>query len=280
VSIAQAAAIELTKHNPKTIAYVGWPERQFWSIRREEAFADYMEKNGRAVQRLHLDDSKSHRAVIKQLVSYLPTLERPIGIFTATDAMSESVLAAALQLNLSVPDDLMIIGVDNDEFICENAKPTLSSIAPGFERAGRQAIAILDKLMRAKTPKAIVEKFKEASLVTRSSTRRSSQKDRSVTIALDYIRAHAADGISAAQVIGLFTCSRCLAERRFKSVTGHSILDEIHDVQIETAKKLIVKPFQKLDAVPQLCGHSSTAFFQRLFKRKTGLTMSEWRSQN
>lgn len=280
LSIARAASAELLKHNPRTIAYVGWPERQFWSVRREEVFAACIKKKGHDIQRLRLYDSWSHRTVITQLVSWLPTLHRPIGIFTATDAMSESVLDAALQLGLSVPDDILIIGVDNDEFICENARPTLSSIAPGFERAGRQAIAILSRLMRSKTASPIVEKFKGASTVTRSSTRRNIQKDKTVTAALDFIRAHATDGISAAEVLKLFTCSRCLAERRFKSVTGHSILDEIHSVQIESAKRLIVKPFQKLDAIPQLCGHSSTAFFQRLFKRETGLTMSEWRKQN
>lgn len=280
LSIARAAAAELLKHNPRTIAYVGWPDRQFWSVRREEAFAACLKKKGHDILRLHLDDSRSHRAVIKQLVSWLPTLQRPIGVFTATDAMSETVLASALQLGLSVTDDILIIGVDNDEFICENARPTLSSIAPGFERAGRQAIAILARLMRSKTRGHIVEKFKGTSTVTRSSTRRNKQKDKTITAALDYIRAHATDGISAAEVLKLFACSRCLAERRFRSVTGHSILDEIHCVQVETAKKLAVKPFQKLDAIPQLCGHSSTAFFQRLFKRETGLTMSEWRERN
>ena len=280
ISIAQAAATELIKHDPKTLAYVGWPERQFWSIRREEAFDSCLREMGLPIQRLHLDDSKNHHAVIKQLVSWLPTLQRPVGIFTATDAMSESVLTAALRLGLCIPDDILIIGVDNDEFICENARPTLSSIAPGFERAGRQAIAILARLIRTKARKPIVEKFKEASTITRSSTRKNSRKDMSVTVALDYIQTHATDGISAAEVLKLFTCSRCLAERRFKSVTGHSILDEIHNVQIEIAKKLVVKPFQKLDSIPQLCGHASSSFFQRLFKRKTGFTMSEWRKRN
>lgn len=280
MSIAKIAANELLKHNPRTIAYVGWPERQFWSIRREEAFKEYMRKNGRDVQCLQLDDSQNHCSIINQLIAWLPTLEQPVGIFTATDAMSESVLDAALQIGLSVPDDLLVIGVDNDEFICENARPTLSSITPGFERAGRQAISILARLIRSKKTKFIVEKFKEASLITRSSTRRISKKDKAVTVALDYIQAHATEGISAAHIIKLFPCSRCLAERKFRSVTGHSILDEIHNVQIEMAKKLIIKPFQKLDSIPQLCGHSSTAFFQRLFKRKTGLTMSEWRNQN
>jgi len=280
LSITQAAADELLKYNPRTIAYVGWPERQFWSIRREEAFADYLHRRGRSILRFQPNDNQGHRTVIKELVSWLPTLPRPTGVFSATDAMSESVLNAALQLGLSVPDDLLLIGVDNEEFICENARPTLSSIAPGFERAGRQAVAILARLMHTKSRKPIVEKFKGTMVITRSSTRKNNRNDKTVTDAIDYIRAHAADGISAARVLKLFSCSRCLAERRFKAVTGHSILDEIHSVQIETAKKLIAKPFQKLDAIPQLCGHASTAFFQHLFKRETGMTMSEWREQN
>lgn len=88
------------------------------------------------------------------------------------------------------------------------------------------------------------------------------------------------EAIAAAQVLELFPCSRCLAERRFRAIAGRSILEEIHAVQIEHAKKLIDRPFRKIESIPQLCGYSSAPFFLRLFRRETGMTMSEWRGRN
>ena len=279
-AIARAAAEELLKNDPKSLVYAAWPERQFWSEMRGEAFRRILKRSNRQVIAFRSERIEDHRSVLDNLIIRLRDLPRPIGVFAATDTMSEQVLLAARQIGLSVPDDLLIIGVDNEEFVCENARPTLSSVSPGFERAGRQAVAILARLLLKPNRPPIVEKFKGAKAIIRSSTRLSERQDQTVIRALDHIRKHATEGLAAAQVLALFDCSRCLAERRFRTVTGHSILDEIHAVQIEAAKKLIVKPFQKLDSIPQFCGHTSVAFFQRLFKRETGLTMSEWRERS
>lgn len=279
-AVARAAAEELLKHNPRSLIYAAWPERQFWSEARGEAFRRILKHDKRTVITFRSERIRDSQSVLDNLIVRLRDLPRPIGVFAATDTMSEQVLLAARQIGLSVPDDLLIIGVDNEEFICENAQPTLSSVSPGFERAGRQTVAILARLLLKPDHPPIVERFKGAKAIIRSSTRLSERQDPTVIRALDHIRKHAMEGLAAARVLSLFDCSRCLAERRFRTVTGHSILDEIHAVQIEAAKKLIVKPFQKLDAVPQLCGHNSVAFFQRLFKRETGLTMSEWRERN
>lgn len=89
----------------------------------------------------------------------------------------------------------------------------------------------------------------------------------------------AVSGLSSCDVLEKFNCSRRLAEQRFKAITGRTILDEIHAVQVEHAKKLIAHPFQKLSAIPQLCGHSTAPSFQKLFKRIVGVTMSEFRHQ-
>lgn len=279
-AIARAAVEELLKHNPRSLAYAAWPERQFWSEVRGEAFRRLLRHDKRPVITVRSERINDNRSVLDNLIVRLRDLPRPIGVFAATDTMSEQVLLAARQIGLSVPDDLLVIGVDNEEFVCENAHPTLSSVSPGFERAGRQAVAILARLLLKPNRPPIVEKFKGAKAIIRSSTRQSERHDQTVIRALDHIRKHATEGLAAAQVLALFDCSRCLAERRFRTVTGHSILDEIHAVQIEAAKKLIVKPFQKLDSIPQFCGHTSVAFFQRLFKRETGLTMSEWRERS
>ena len=103
--------------------------------------------------------------------------------------------------------------------------------------------------------------------------------DRSVVAAMDLIRARAVTNVSPREVVALFGCSRRMAEMRFRAATGHSILDEIHDVQIEHAKNLLANPRVKASMVPSLCGYESNPFFMRLFRRATGMSMGEWRER-
>lgn len=108
----------------------------------------------------------------------------------------------------------------------------------------------------------------------------SARLDRSVVAALDLIRARATNGLAPREVAALFGCSRRMAEIRFRTATGHSILDEIHAVQIEHAKELLATPQVKLSVIPQMCGYESNPFFLRLFRRATGLSMREWQRRN
>ena len=96
---------------------------------------------------------------------------------------------------------------------------------------------------------------------------------------MDLIRARAVTNVSPREVVALFGCSRRMAEMRFRAATGHSILDEIHDVQIEHAKNLLANPRVKASMVPSLCGYESNPFFMRLFRRATGMSMGEWRER-
>ena len=278
--LAEEAADELLRHDLASYAFASWPNRRFWNIFREKAFL-------RALDRRHVKPSvfrpavnnRNRYSVVAELAKWIRTLPLPAGIFTACDPMSEQILEAARANALDVPNDLMVIGVDDEEFFCENAKPTLSSISLGFESVGEQAIGILERQLTAGRHKPIHALFQDIHVVTRSSTRRTSNSSKTVTEALDLIRERACEGLTVADVLARFDCSRRLAEQRFQTVTGHSILAEIHAIQIEQAKRLIANPSQKLTAVPQLCGHRSSPFFQKLFKRTTGFSMSEWRDK-
>lgn len=279
-AIASAAAKELVRHPMKTFAYAAWPDRPFWSETRGAAFSRAMKRHGITVHVFRSDDKPYNRAsVVQSLSGWLRTLPPPIGMFTAADPMSEQVLEAAKTVGLSVPDDIMIIGVDNDEFFCDNTRPTLSSVTTDFEAAGRLSVEILEKLIANPRRKPIQIKLSHVQMTTRSSSRRTDRHDRQVSLALDLIREQATAGLSSRDVLENFSCSRRLAEQRFKAIAGRTILDEIHAVQVEHAKKLIAHPFQKLSSIPQLCGHPTAPSFQKLFKRTVGVTMSEYRQQ-
>lgn len=273
------AAKELLRHNLPSYAFVAWPGRPFWSESRGLAFLRIMRDEGQEAFVFHPDDHlRNRRSIVNSLSMWLCSQKHPLGILTASDAMSEHVLEAARKAGLTVPDDIMIIGIDDDEFFCEQTRPTLSSVSQGFDRAGEQAVGILAKLFENPKRAPIQEKCESVCLVTRGSTRRSVKHDKAASEALDLIRANAIFGLTASEVLKCFNCSRRLAEQRFKSLAGRSIMDEIHSIQIEQAKKLIANPMTKLTAIPQLCGHRSTPFFLRLFKKQTGLSMSEFRA--
>lgn len=280
VAIAEMAARELIRHPMKTFAYAAWPDRPFWSETRGSAFARAMKRHGIVVRVFRSDEKpRNRKSVEKSLAEWLRTLLPPIGIFSSADPMSEQVLGAAKSIGLSVPDNIMIIGVDDDAFFCDNTRPTLSSITTDFEAAGRLSVELLEKLIANPHRKPVQIKLSHVQMTTRSSSRRADKHDRQVSSALDLIREQAVSGLSSCDVLEKFNCSRRLAEQRFKAITGRTILDEIHAVQVEHAKKLIAHPFQKLSAIPQLCGHSTAPSFQKLFKRIVGVTMSEFRHQ-
>lgn len=280
VAIAETAARELIRHPMKTFAYAAWPDRPFWSETRGSAFARAMKRHGIVVRVFRSDEKpRNRKSVEKSLAEWLRTLPPPIGIFSSADPMSEQVLKAAKSIGMTVPDDIMIIGVDNDTFFCDNVRPTLSSVTADFEAAGRLSIEILEKLIVNPKRDPIQISLSDVVLTTRCSSRRADKQDRQVSSALDFIRERANLGLSASEVLKGFNCSRRLAEQRFKAIAGRTILDEIHTVQIEHAKKLIANPFQKISAIPQLCGHTTAPAFQKLFKRLTGMTMSEYRNK-
>lgn len=278
-AIGGAAAEELLRHSLNSYAYVSWPGRPFWSEERGSAFVKAIER--RSSSCVHVFSKrhafKDRGSLVKSLSEWLRTLQVPAGVFAATDAMSEHVLEAAELLGLSVPEDMMIIGTDNDELICENTRPMLSSVSQDFMKAGERAVEIVEELLSDQSRAPVRETFRNTRIVSRASTRRTQKHDHAVTEALDLIHERALYGITAAEALGCFTCSRRLAERRFRSTVGHSAIEEIHSVQIEHAKGLASNPAIKLTLIPHMCGHQSAPYFQRLFKRLVGCTMKEYR---
>lgn len=277
---ASAAADELFKHNLRSYAYVGWPGRPFWSETRGDSFRQAMGKHGIDIRVFRFEKKGQNRkSVVKALSEWLHELPVPAGIFAATDAMSGQILEAAETVGLSVPEDLMVIGTDNDRYFCENMRPMLSSVSQSFHSAGARAVELVEQLLERPSRAPIHETFGNTRVASRASTRRSMKHDRAATMALDMIRERAFSGITAAEALACFSCSRRLAERRFRDVAGRSAMEEIHAIQIEKAKELAVNPFIKLTAIPQMCGHPSVPYFLRMFKRLVGCTMKEYRAR-
>lgn len=278
---ARLAARELILRDAAHFAFVGLKGRA-WSQRRQAAFADALRLNGRDFAALELPQppSAAHRSTAEALKRWLLGLPKPCGLFAADDTLAEAILAICRQANLAVPDDLAVIGVDDNESICEHTIPTLTSVHPDFRQGGRFAARLLArKILRAKSvPDETV--FAVSGLTRRGSTRIFKRKDADVAAALE--RLHAPDGarLTPHDVLAQFPCSRRNAEIRFRRATGRSVLDELMEVRLERAKDLLAHTRLPVAAIVEACGYRAPARLNRAFRAATGLTPLAWRHRS
>ena len=275
---ANAAARELLSLNLRHYAYANWSVPLIWNTERRNAFAAVMRQHGRDVSyfesRLPVASAKS---LPRELSDWLASLPKPVGILAAADLLSAKIITAARIAKLSVPGDVAVIGIDNDEELCESSVPSLSTVEPDFFRSGAMAAEILNDLLGRRVRKPIRMTYPPLRLVRRESTRRLPKCDKSVSDALELIRRESCNGLAARDVFKLFPCSRRMAELRFRAATGRSILEEIRGIRLAKAKELLSGPPMKLEAIANFCGYKSAVAFSIFFKAETGVTPTAWK---
>lgn len=276
---AQMAAQELMLGGGTSFAFVPHPERRFWSDERERAFVSALSLNGHACRVFAGTQSQKDPTLYqRELRTFLTGLPKPCALFAANDSTAKEVLTAAVFAEIAVPNDLSVIGVDNAPRICEHTKPTLSSIRLDFRRGGElAALMLLARIRNGSKYKGFRRRtFGPLDVVRRASTRRLIAHDRDVSEALERIRREACSGLRANTVLKTFTCSRRLAEIRFRKATGHSVLEEIHAVRLDRVKQLLDDGDMQLKAISDFCGFKNPNSLRKFFLKATGMTMSAW----
>ena len=180
-----------------------------------------------------------------------------------------------------MPDDAIVLGINNDTLICENCRPRLSSIQPDFEQEGFLAADILERMMSgngAGLDRTTYVGVK--TVVRRDSTALVSPAGKLVQRAIAYIRRHAREGIGVQAVVDHLGCSRRLADMRFRELQGTSIGEAIITERLNEVKRLLTSTTESIESISVQCGYDSTNYLKNLFKKRTGITMSEWRSRN
>ncbi len=262
-------------------AYIGSPAREQWSEARLKFFAEAMKASGRPVYVFDDQENASWNRHEKTLVSWLGKLPKPCGVFAAYDQRARQVLDACRLAGIAVPEQVQVLGVDNETYICEHTLPSLSSIAPDFNAAGYEAFAFIDRIVRRR-PGTADEETRTLTIgvngiVERNSTSDDNASLRRIADARDFIHSHATAKISVTDVAAAVAISRRLLERDFRKVTGHTILDEIQSQRLGHAAWFLKKTKTKIDTIAELCGFSSPSYLKLLFKRKFGMPMGEFR---
>ena len=267
-AVAETAAHHLLSLDLASYAYVPPPANEQWSNMREQHFVHILSLNGHGVASYaHPRRRLSAPKQLTHLADWLANLPRPVGVFAANDAVAANVIAACDHLRLSIPQDVVVLGVDNDESICEAMRPTLSSIATDIMTVENETDRLLDLFISGRTPSCRHVTVKPLGVVRRASTLRAGKNDPAVVTACDLIRRRACDGLKARDVAATFPCGRRMAEIRFRAMLGHSILDEIRAVRRERAL-MATRPFrtQLRDEIAAICGYSSWSSVHRLLK--------------
>lgn len=281
---ATLAAEELLQTGVDCYSYVPHGLQTHWNRQREKALAARIRKDKKRFITWGTTpfSGSNSTALQNELVARrLKELPKPCGLLCANDQIAQRVLRVAAEVGLAVPRDLTIIGIDNDEFICDNTSPTLSSVLPDFQKGGHLAAELLDAVIAQPKTRPVTKHYGPLELVRRNSTRRFTTEDALVNRALELIASNAFDpDFHTASLLRELKCSRSLLEMRFRAMQGHSIRDEIQMLRFDKALSFLRKPNQAIAPIANLCGYASEPFFKRLFKKKTGLTMREWRKQN
>ena len=188
--------------------------------------------------------------------------------------------AACKKASLRIPSQVSILGVDNDELICDYTKPSISSVRIDHEALGFEAAHTLEKLIKRPHTTRLQKIFMPVDkIVERESTAPVAAGAYLVQKALAYISEHAVDGISVSDVVEHLGASRRMLDRRFGAVTGSSIRRAIEDRQLEQVKKRLRTTQLSIKKISHLCGYFNEQRLKYVFKQRVGCSMSDYRKQ-
>jgi LacI family transcriptional regulator len=195
------------------------------------------------------------------------------------DDRGRQSLTACREGEMQVPEDVAVIGVDNDEVLCDVSDPPLSSVALDTESAGYEAAALLDGLMagRVRQPKRIL--VPPLFVVQRRSTDIVAANDRDVAMALRFIHERAGKPIAVKEIARASSLSRRMLELRFRRAVGRTIHEEIERSRLERAKRLLAETGMPIAEVALAAGFASAGYFSKVFRHATGLPPGEYRNR-
>jgi len=279
-AISRMVADHLIERQFQNFAFVG-VEGAYWSRLRADALHEYITSQG---YRCHVYAPLSRKRFDASweggqddLCEWIQNLPKPVGIMTAHDLRALCVLDACRRINAAVPEQVAVIGVDNDEVLCELADPPLTSVSHQLDCIGYEAACLLDQMMRGKPVSKVPLLFEPQGIVARQSTDVVAIDDPVIAAAIRYVREHACEGISVEQICDHVGISRRVLERGFTRFFHCSPHDQLLRVRVDRVKRQLAETEDTLDVIAANAGFSRAAYLSVVFKQQTGQTPGEFR---
>lgn len=281
-AVGRLAAEHLLERSFRHFAYCGFTVHQ-WAARRREGFSAALEEASRDCSLFESPwgglRAPAWEEEQQQIAHWLKSLPKPLGVLACNDMRGQHVLDACLRARLAVPDEVAVVGVDNDELLCELCNPPLSSVRPDPERVGYEAAAMLDRLMAGGKPPARETQIPPLGVATRLSSDVLAIDDADVALAVRHIRRHACEGLSVADILREVPLSRSVLERRFRKFLDRSPQEFIREVQLKRVKQLLVETDLPLERIAELAGYKHAEYMSVVFRRELGQTPGSYRKQ-
>lgn len=215
----------------------------------------------------------------QRLVKWLQSLPKPVGIMACNDELGLNVLDACRRCGAAVPDEIAVIGVDNDLPLCELSIPPLSSVDTNANGVGYAAASILDEMMSGKPPETKVVRIAPRGVVTRRSSDIIASEDEEVRRALRFIRERAFGNLQVIDVLEYMGMSRASLQQRMKRMIGRTIHQEIQRVRLNRCRELLAESDLTIKQVARASGFASVQYMTRVFSAAVGETPARYRAR-
>lgn len=252
--------------------------KRFWSDRRGAAFNFQLRKTRKLVRTFE-GSSINHGEDAKQLSAWIRALPKPAALFAAWDGRAVEVLDACRKARVQVPKQVVVLGVDNDEIICERTTPPLSSVVPDAEKEGFEGAKMLDRLMRKSTSlRKRIALGPVRGIVERTSTRPPPPAVQLIQRAIDYIENNVCQGIRPDDVAKRLSISRSLLDLRFREFQGSSVGECIRKARLATLARLLRQSHRPISELTHDCGFTSVNSAKEIFRKCYGMSMRNYRN--
>ncbi len=278
--IGKMAAGHLLDRGFCHLAYCGFTD-EAWSKRRQVAFSEIVSKR---IDEPQIYESPWLGAIARpweeeqqHLANWIQQLPKPIGIFACNDVRGQQILNACLDHEVAVPEEVAVLGVDNDELLCQLCSPQLSSIIPNAELVGYRAAELLAQMMEGIKVTQREWLIKPIGIKIRQATDVVAIEDQTIAAALRFIRENACDGISVDDVLKTVPISRSSLERKMRKYLNRSPQQEIRSVQVKRAQQLLSETDLPMDQIAGMCGFQHPEYMHVVFRRELDLTPGSFR---
>jgi LacI family transcriptional regulator len=281
--VGEFAAEHLRQCGLSHFAFVG-NAHHLYSTERETGFRDALAAVGHGVDSYYERGKRSYRqrgrllVLDERLRRWLQGLPKPVGIFAGHDVWALQVVEACRLAGLRVPEDVAVVGVDNDDLLCELARPSLSSVIVPAERVGFEAAALLDRMLAGDQPPRGPVLIPPPGVVSRQSSDVLAIDDPVVAQTVRFLRDSAHLPLRVADVLRAVPVSRRALERRFQAVLERGLAAEIRRLHVDKAKQLLADSELPMQTIAERCGFSSQYQFSRAFRREAGMTPTDYRA--
>jgi LacI family transcriptional regulator len=272
-AVGRLAAEHLAQAGLKNFGYCGVRGRTA-SEQRRASFAACLGGRPLAAFSEPVSEGESR---LGSLMRWLKRLPKPVGLLVFDDKLGERVLTACRWAHLSVPHEVAVLGIGDDELMCDVSWPTLSSVSLPTARLGFEAARMLANAMTGKRIRNPHHKIQPTGVVARGSTDMVAVEDALVKSAVQFIRAQAGNLIGVEQVAQALGVSRRTLDRRFTAALGRSVHEELARVRMEMARRLLADDSRPIAQVARGCGYGTAASFSRAFHQHSGHWPSEYR---